>query len=117
MHPDPECPIERALAVMGRRGALLILRDLLEATRRFGDLERSTRLPPRTLARRLRELAAAGLVTRTAHREVPPRVEYALTGLGRRIQPVMDALRGWGEELPVTDAARPGVRRGRDRRI
>lgn len=99
MKDDHDCPIERAVRAIGRRGALLIVRDLLVGTKRFGELESSTSLPPRTLTGRLRELEAAGLVERTYHREVPPRVEYSLTDLGRRIQPVMDALRGWGEDL------------------
>lgn len=99
-----ECPIERALGVLGRRGALLVVRDLLESCRRFGELQRSTGLPPHTLSRRVKELEVAGLVSRVHYGEIPPRVEYSLTASGEALGPVLDELASWGEQWLATRA-------------
>lgn len=95
------CPVERALALVGAKWTLLIFHQLMERTRRFSELERA--LPgasPKVLSERLREMEQAGLVTRTAHAEVPPRVEYALTDQGRALHPIIDSLGTWGATLP-----------------
>ncbi len=93
------CPIERALEILGRRGTFVILRDLMGGPKRFSELQASTHLPPRTLSMRLKELEGADLLTRTQYPEVPPRVEYELTERGRALKPVLDALAAWGESL------------------
>ena len=93
----PGCPIERSVRVLEGKWTLLILRELMDGTCRFGDLLRA--LPgasPKTLTERLRAMEAQGIVHREIYAEVPPRVEYSLTDLGRTLQPVMDALREWG---------------------
>jgi DNA-binding HxlR family transcriptional regulator len=90
-------PVERSLAVVGLKWTLLIVRDLIEGPRRFMEIQRSLqRANPKMITARLRELELAGVVSRTAYAEVPPRVEYALTERGRALRPVIDALRDWG---------------------
>jgi len=100
-HQDgTSCPVERALALVGAKWTLLIFHQLMERTRRFGELERA--LPgasPKVLSERLREMEAAGLVTRTVHAEVPPRVEYALTDQGHALRPIIESLGTWGATL------------------
>ena len=94
------CPVERALAIVGAKWTLLILHNLMDGPRRFGELARlipgST---PKILTARLRELEQLGLLTRTAYAEVPPRVEYRLTRQGRTLRPIIDSLERWGQEL------------------
>jgi DNA-binding HxlR family transcriptional regulator len=86
-----------ALAIVGHKWSLLILQDLIGGPRRFTEIERSLGgANPKMVVARLRELEAAGLVSRTTYAEVPPRVEYALTGHGRAIRPSIEALRRWG---------------------
>lgn len=92
-----DCPIQRSLAIVGRRGAFLVLRDLLDGTRRFSELQASTGLSPNTLTERLKELEAEGILSRVVYPEVPPRVEYSLTEKGRALAPVLEALKAWGE--------------------
>ncbi len=87
----------RALDVVGHKWTLLIVEDLLSGPRRFTEIERSLGgANPKMVTARLRELEAAGLVSRTSYAEVPPRVEYALTDRGRALRPAIDALRRWG---------------------
>jgi DNA-binding HxlR family transcriptional regulator len=86
-----------ALAVVGHKWTLLIIRDLLRGPRRFTEIERSlVHANPKMVTARLRELEAAGLVSRTIYAEVPPRVEYALTDRGRELRPTINALKRWG---------------------
>ena len=102
----PGCPIQRSVRALDGKWTLLILRELFDDTRRYGEL--LSALPgvsPKTLTERLRTLEAQGLVGRHVYAEVPPRVEYSLTALGRSLQPVMDALRQWGEAHPELAAS------------
>ncbi|MBI2857506.1 MAG: helix-turn-helix transcriptional regulator [Chloroflexi bacterium] len=85
------------MKVVSGKWTLLILRDLLEGTKRFGELRRSLGgVSPRTLSQRLKELEDAGVLRRTIHAEVPPRVEYTLTEKGRSLGPILDQMRAWG---------------------
>ena len=89
--------LTRAIDLVGRKWALLIVEDLLAGPRRFTQIERSLGdANPKMVAARLRELEAAGLVSRKVYAEVPPRVEYALTGRGRELRPTIEALRRFG---------------------
>jgi DNA-binding HxlR family transcriptional regulator len=99
---DDDCPVARAVRSLDGKWTLLIIRDLLGGTRRFGELRTSLGgISSKTLTDRLRELSAAGLVTRTMYSEIPPRVEYALTDRGRAAAPIIDALGAWGSTLPA----------------
>ena len=94
----PACPVETTLALMGDKWKPLIIRDLLTGTKRFGELQRSVgHVSQKVLTSQLRAMEADGLVHREVFAEVPPRVEYSLTPLGRSLEPVIEALRVWGE--------------------
>ncbi|MFJ8696864.1 winged helix-turn-helix transcriptional regulator [Streptomyces roseolilacinus] len=91
------CAIEFTMEVLGGRWKLAILKQLVPGTRRFGELRRAMpTITQRMLTRQLRELEADGLVTRTVFREVPPRVEYTLTDVGRSLDSLTDQLDKWG---------------------
>ncbi|WP_303131510.1 helix-turn-helix domain-containing protein [uncultured Olsenella sp.] len=94
----PACPVETTAQLIGSKWRLLILRDLLGGSRRFGELRRSVGdISQKVLTTNLRDMEEHGLVVRRVYPEVPPRVEYGLTELGRSLGPVIDAMRGWGE--------------------
>ncbi len=95
----PACPVETTLTLISDKWKVLILRDLLPGTRRFGELKRSLGgVSQKVLTAQLRQMEESGLLTRTVYPEVPPRVEYTLTELGASLRPVLEALRDWGEE-------------------
>ena len=80
---DGTCPVTRAVSVLDGKWTMLVVRDLLTGSKRFGELRASlTGISPKTLTDRLRELEAAGVVSRTMYAEIPPRVEYRLTDTG-----------------------------------
>jgi DNA-binding HxlR family transcriptional regulator len=89
--------VEVALRLLEGRWKLVILFQLFDGqVRRFSELERLvTGVSQKMLAQQLRQLEADGLVARTVHAEVPPRVEYRLTGWGEQLCPALDALLGW----------------------
>lgn len=91
------CAVEVTLSVMGGTWKPVILFHLLPGKKRFGELGRAIPgITQRMLTLQLRELEEAGIVERTVYAEVPPRVDYALTELGRSLQPVLIAMRNWG---------------------
>lgn len=101
-----ECKAELALKVIQGRWKLLILRELVDGIQRFSDLQRSLKgVSHKVLTAQLRDLEADGVVHRTIHPEVPPRVEYALTDLGIELLPVLDGLHAWGERQAVFNSA------------
>lgn len=94
----PECPVETTLSFIGDKWKVLILRDLMPGVKRFGELKRSVgRVSQKVLTAQLRDMEQNGLVTRKVYAEVPPRVEYSLTEMGKSLSPVLDAMRIWGE--------------------
>ncbi len=96
----PACPVETALLLIGTRWGPLIVRDLLSGTKRFGELKKSLGgVSQKVLTQNLRSLEEYGLVKRKVYAEVPPRVEYSLTEMGRSIKPIHDALWQWGEHF------------------
>lgn len=93
----PPCPVETTLLLIGDKWTVLILRDLMTGTKRFGELLRSiTGVSQKVLTEKLRRMEENGLVTREVFPESPPRVEYTLTDLGRSLSPILDALENWG---------------------
>lgn len=95
----PACPVETTLTLISDKWKVLILRDLMPGTKRFGELMRSLRgVSQKVLTAQLRQMEDSGLLTRTVYPEVPPRVEYSLTELGRSLKPVLDAMQQWGEQ-------------------
>ena len=94
----PACPVETMLMLIGDRWKVLILRDLMTGTKRFGELKKSIgSVSQKVLTAQLRDMEANGLVHRQVYAEVPPRVEYSLTELGRSLKPILDAMWTWGE--------------------
>jgi len=99
---DATCPVARAVRSLDGKWTLLIIRDLLGGTRRFGELRSSLAgISSKTLTDRLRELTDDGLVSRVMYAEMPPRVEYSLTERGRAAGPIIEALGAWGATLPT----------------
>lgn len=91
------CAVEVAMTVLGGKWKMLILKKLLPGPRRFGELGRLLPgITQRMLTRQLRELESDGLVRRTVCREVPLKVEYALTDTGRSLEHIMAELDRWG---------------------
>ena len=94
----PACPVETTLTLISDQWKVLILRDLMPGTKRFGELKKSIgTVTQKVLTAQLRQMEASGLLTRTVYAEVPPRVEYTLTDLGRSLRPVLDAMEAWGK--------------------
>ena len=94
----PACPVETTLTLISDKWKVLILRDLMPGTKRFGELKKSVgNVSQKVLTSQLREMEQSGLLIRTVYPEVPPRVEYTLTDLGRSLKPILDAMQSWGE--------------------
>lgn len=94
----PECPVETTLMLISNKWKVLILRDLMPGTKRFGELKKSVgNVSQKVLTAQLRDMEDSGLVNRKVYAEVPPRVEYNLTELGKSLKPILDAMWTWGE--------------------
>ena len=94
----PEGPVATTVQLIGNKWKLLILRNLMMRPWRFNEMLRSIPgLSQKVLTDNLRALEADGLITRTVYPEVPPRVEYSLTDLGRSLKPILDAMLAWGQ--------------------
>ena len=99
------CPVEATLDLIGGKWKGVLLYRLLEGTQRFSSLKRSLpAITQRMLTKQLRELEEAGLVSRLVYAEVPPRVEYSLSPLGRSLSPIIAALRSWGENYLLRES-------------
>jgi len=95
---SPGCAVEGALNLIDGKWKGVVLFHLFEGTHRFGEIRR--RLPnvtQRMLTNQLRELEADGLIVRKVYPEVPPKVEYSLSARGRSLEPVIMALKAWGD--------------------
>ena len=104
----PACPVETTLVLIGNKWKVLILRDLILGTKRFGELRKSLGgVSQKVLTTQLRDMEEKGLVSRKIYAEVPPRVEYSLTRLGASLKPVLDAMWEWGAMYKKSIAARP----------
>ena len=91
------------LTLISDKWKVLILRDLMNGTMRFGELRKSIgQVSQKVLTAQLRQMEGSGLLTRTVYPEVPPRVEYTLTDLGRSLKPILDAMWVWGEEYKAS---------------
>ena len=95
----PACPVETTLTLISDKWKVLILRDLLPGTKRFGELKKSIgHVSQKVLTAQLRQMEQSGLVNRKVYAEVPPKVEYSLTDLGKEFLPVLDAIADFGEK-------------------
>jgi DNA-binding HxlR family transcriptional regulator len=107
--PGRPCPIAASLELVGERWALLVVREIAMGSTRFGEIVRGTGAPRDRIAARLKALEGAGVIGRTAYQQRPERFDYFLTGSGRDLLPVLDALLAWGDEHVVApdDPRRP----------
>jgi len=106
--PVQACPIAPVVDLVFSRWTTPILWTLNEYGRqRFVELERRIGvITPKVLTQRLRQLERDGLIHRTYHPEVPPRVEYEISPLGRTLAPLFHTLADWSQNLPKVEAAR-----------
>ncbi len=99
----PACPVETTLMLISDKWNVLILRDLMNGTMRFGELKKSIgHVSQKVLTAQLRQMEKSGLLSRKVYAEVPPRVEYTLTELGYSLKPILDAMKAWGEAYKET---------------
>ena len=95
----PACPVETTLMLIGDKWKVLILRDLMDGTKRFGELKKSIgTVSQKVLTAQLRDMEEKGLLTRKVYAEVPPRVEYTLTETGYSLKPILDSMWAWGAD-------------------
>ena len=96
----PACPVETTLMLIGDKWKVLILRDLMEGTKRFGELKKSIgTVSQKVLTAQLRDMEDKGLLTRKVYAEVPPRVEYTLTETGYSLKQILDSMVAWGTDF------------------
>ena len=94
----PACPVEVTLLLLSNKWTILILRDLLTGTKRFGELKKSlSGVSQKVLTANLRSLEEKGIIEREVFPEVPPRVEYRLTDLGKTLDPIIKSVHAWGK--------------------
>lgn len=94
----PPCPVETTLTLISDKWKILIIRDLISGTKRFGELKKSvTGISQKVLTSNLRQMEENGLVSRKVYAQVPPKVEYSLTELGQSLQSVLTAMEEWGQ--------------------
>ena len=102
----PACPVETTLMLIGDKWKVLILRDLMDGTKRFGELKKSIgTVSQKVLTAQLRDMEEKGLLSRKVYAEVPPRVEYTLTGTGYSLKPVLDAMWAWGADYKAKNGS------------
>ena len=95
----PACPVETTLMLIGDKWKVLILRDLMDGTKRFGELKKSIgTVSQKVLTAQLRDMEEKGLLTRKVYAEVPPRVEYTLTETGYSLKPILDSMWAGGAD-------------------
>ena len=99
MAKRPElCPVETTARIVGGRWKAAVLEQLFQGTKRFSELKRAiTGITQRTLSQQLRQLQSTGIVERTVYPDMPPRVVYAVTPLGKSLRPLLDAMCHWGK--------------------
>ncbi len=99
------CPAEATVAVIGGKWKMLILYQLTQRTLRFNELRRLLpQVTQQTLTLQLRELEQDGIILRQVYAEVPPRVEYSITSVGRSLEPILMQMVQWGENYIETSS-------------
>ncbi len=94
-----KCPYFTAQKLLSGKWSILIMYNLNKGTLRFGELQRTMEgITQATLTKQLRMLEEFGLVNRYVYPEIPPKVEYSLTELGKEFQPVLEQVRVWGDK-------------------
>jgi len=106
MHKElPACPVETTLLLIGEKWKVLILRELITGTKRFGELKKSIpSISQKVLTQQLRAMELDSLIIRKVYPEVPPKVEYSLTETGHSLKIILDAMVLWGEQYKTSHA-------------
>lgn len=95
----PKCPVETTLKMIGKKWKIIIIRELLTGTKRFGELKSScSGITQKVLTINLRSMEHDGLLTRKEYKEIPPKVEYTLTDVGYSLAYVLDSMASWGSD-------------------
>jgi DNA-binding HxlR family transcriptional regulator len=98
------CPAETTLKAISGRWKILILRELFQGVKRFGELQRSLKgITQKMLTEQLRELEDDGIIHREIYPQIPPKVEYSVTALGESLQPILETMHEWGVEYEKQD--------------
>ena len=106
----PACPVATTVQLIGSKWKLLIMRNLLVRPWRFNELRKDLAgISQKVLTASLRSMEEDGIITRTVYPEVPPRVEYALSELGKSMRPIMDAMEHWGTCYKNSRQANQGI--------
>jgi DNA-binding HxlR family transcriptional regulator len=109
------CPVEQTIALLGSKWKLLILRELFKGTKRFGELSRGVPgISQKMLTQQLRQMEEDNLIHRKVYAEVPPRVEYSLTEIGKSLSPILDAMHKWGAKYMMR-TEKTGMKKERER--
>ena len=100
----PSCPVEVTLQLIGNHWQVLILSDLFAGSKRFSQLNTSLgNISQKVLTENLRELEKNQIINRKVYSEIPPKVEYSLTHLGKTLKPIIDSMYIWGEKYKNND--------------
>lgn len=94
-----QCGVAKTLKIIGSKWTMLILHNLFDGTKRFGELQRSLEgISPKTLSQRLQELEKEGIIKKKVFAEVPLHVEYSLTHKGHSLNDIFKTMAQWGED-------------------
>ncbi len=95
----PACPIETTLTMISNKWKILIIRDLLDGTKRFGELKKSLDgISQKVLTENLRDMESKMLISRKVYLQIPPKVEYSLSETGKSLNPILKSMANWGQE-------------------
>lgn len=95
----PACPIETTLTMISNKWKILIIRDLLDGTKRFGELKKSLEgISQKVLTENLRDMESKMLISRKVYLQIPPKVEYSLSETGKSLNPILKSMANWGRE-------------------
>ena len=95
----PECPVETTISLIGGKWKLLIMRNLLSRAWRFNELKKDLKgISQTVLTYNLRSMEKDGIIIRKIYPEIPPKVEYGLTKLGKSMKPIIKSMEKWGIE-------------------
>ncbi len=107
---EAQCPVEGTLRIIGGRWKLLILKELFQETKRFGELHRSLNgITQKMLTQQLRELEKDGIIIRKVYPQIPPKVEYSVTQTGLSLKPILDLMHQWGSRHLVSSVVKKSV--------
>jgi DNA-binding HxlR family transcriptional regulator len=94
------CAVAKTLKIIGSKWTMMILHNLFDGKKRFGELQRSLgTISPKTLSQRLQELESDGIITRKVFTEIPLHVEYNLTTKGQSLKKIFKDIADWGEKI------------------